>query len=54
MLPVIKGTSCTCKNKKLTWVAENQACVCPSPDIQVFVSAPTANCITCDATVNAI
>jgi hypothetical protein len=53
MLPVIGGTSCTCKNKKLTWNAETQVCACPDPATQVFVSSPVANCITCDATVNA-
>jgi hypothetical protein len=53
MLPVVGGTSCTCKNKKLTWSADTQTCACPDPTTQIFVKAPTANCITCDATVNA-
>jgi hypothetical protein len=53
MLPVVGGTSCTCKNKKLTWNADTQVCECADPTTQIFVAAPVANCITCDATVNA-
>ena len=52
-LPVVGGNSCTCTNKKLTWDATTQKCACTDPTTQVFVSAPSASCITCDATINA-
>lgn len=51
-LPVVNGNSCSCKNKKLTWDAATQTCACPDPATQVFVASPSANCITCDATIN--